>query len=82
MRRLFYTDTPRLPEVALNARAARGLEQARMSLAAAMEHFSRGDFELAAAESAQAAHTVGVIIGKHADPDLLDEVFKNFCIGK
>ena len=51
-------------------------------LFAAELHFTNGDFELAAAESARAAHAVGVVVGKYADPDLLDEVFKNFCIGK
>ena len=82
MKRLFSTSRPELPEVALNARAGRELEKTRAALEAAAKQFSDGNYELAAEESARAAHAVGVIVGRHADPDLLDEVFKNFCIGK
>ena len=71
-----------IPETAINARAARELESAKQALEEAERHFATGSFELAAAESAQAAHAVGRIVGKYADPDLLDAVFKNFCIGK
>ena len=73
---------PELPEIAPNARAGRELEKARTALEAAAKQFADGNYELAAEESARAAHAVGVIVGRHADPDLLDEVFKNFCIGK
>jgi len=82
MRRLFDRTRPELPEVALNARAGRELQTVKATLAAAERHFADGDYELAAAESARAARAVGVVVGRHADPDLLDEVFKNFCIGK
>ncbi|MBQ6352517.1 MAG: tRNA uridine-5-carboxymethylaminomethyl(34) synthesis GTPase MnmE, partial [Lentisphaeria bacterium] len=82
MRRLFDRTRPELPEVALNARAGRELQTVKATLAAAEHHFADGDYELAAAESARAARAVGVVVGRHADPDLLDEVFKNFCIGK
>ena len=82
MDRLFRDGRPELPEIAPNARAGRELEKTRAALDAAAQHFADGDYELAAEESARAAHAVGVIVGRHADPDLLDEVFKNFCIGK
>ena len=82
MQCLFRTKHPELPEVAVNARAARGLATVKSALDRAAEHFCAGRNELAAEESAQAAHALGVIIGRHADPDLLDEVFRNFCIGK
>lgn len=82
MNRLFRTSRPELPEIALNARAGRELEKTRAALEAAERRFTEGNYELAAAESARAAHAVGVVVGRHADPDLLDEVFKNFCIGK
>ena len=82
MERLFHADRPELPEIAPNARAGRELEKARAALEAAAKQFADGNYELAAEESSRAAHAVGVIVGKHADPDLLDEVFKNFCIGK
>ncbi|MBP5531388.1 MAG: tRNA uridine-5-carboxymethylaminomethyl(34) synthesis GTPase MnmE [Lentisphaeria bacterium] len=82
MERLFRDRCPQLPEIALNARAGRELEKSRAALEAAEKQFSEGNYELAAEESARAAHAVGAVVGKHADPDLLDEVFKNFCIGK
>ena len=82
MRQLFAASRPELPEVALNARAGRELEKTRAALEAAVRQFAAGNYELAAEESARAAHAVGLIVGKDADPDLLDEVFKNFCIGK
>lgn len=82
MKQLFSTTRPELPEIALNARAGRELEKTRTALEAAEKRFAEGNYELAAAESARAAHAVGVIVGRHADPDLLNEVFRNFCIGK
>ena len=82
MRQLFAAAKPELPDIALNARAGRELEKTRTALAAAAKQFADGNYELAAEESARAAHAVGVVVGKHADPDLLDEVFRNFCIGK
>jgi len=82
MERLFCDRSPELPEVALNARSGRELEKTGAALKEAEKHFAACNYELAAAESARAAHAVGVIVGRHADPDLLDEVFKNFCIGK
>ena len=82
MKQLFAAARPELPEIALNARAGRELESARAALEAAEEEYRSGNYELAAEESARAAHAVGMIVGKYADPDLLDEVFRNFCIGK
>jgi len=82
MEQLFQAGRPELPEIALNARAGRELEKTRAALEAATKQFADGNYELAAEESARAAHAVGVVVGKNADPDLLDEVFKNFCIGK
>ena len=82
MRQLFAAAKPELPEIALNARAGRELEKTRTALEAAAKQFAEGNYELAAEESARAAHAVGVVVGRHADPDLLNEVFKNFCIGK
>ena len=29
-----------------------------------------------------ALHCIGKITGKTSDPDVLDEIFRNFCIGK
>ena len=82
MRQLFSAAKPELPEIALNARAGRELEKTHTALEAAAKQFAEGNYELAAEESARAAHAIGVVVGRHADPDLLDEVFRNFCIGK
>jgi tRNA modification GTPase len=47
-----------------------------------MEQFASGEFELAASDLRSAMHSIGKITGKSSDPDVLDEIFKNFCIGK
>lgn len=71
-----------LPPVAVNARSAALLREARSGVSAAVACFADADYELAAAELASAGRALGLIVGRNADPDLLDEVFKNFCIGK
>lgn len=77
-------DTPRpeLPEVAVNARHARLLEEAAGLLPDAAAHFECGEFELAGLMLRNALHTVGEIIGKTVEPDILDNIFSRFCIGK
>ena len=70
------------PEVAVNARSAAQLELAIPHCEAAQLLFEDGCFELAAHELATAAHAAGKIIGRNADPDLLDAVFHRFCLGK
>ena len=70
------------PEVAVNARSATQLELAIPHCEAAQLLFEDGCFELAAHELATAAHAAGKIIGRNADPDLLDAVFHRFCLGK
>ncbi|MCQ2353150.1 MAG: tRNA uridine-5-carboxymethylaminomethyl(34) synthesis GTPase MnmE [Victivallaceae bacterium] len=71
-----------VPQVALNSRCAALLEEAKGNLDAAIARFQEGDFELAAEELAFAGRQVGMAVGKTVDPDILDEVFRNFCIGK
>jgi tRNA modification GTPase len=71
-----------LPSVAVNARGAALLEACLEALNRAQHFVLLGDYEIAAAELAEAGVSAGLIIGRNADPDLLDEVFKNFCIGK
>ena len=70
------------PEVAVNARSATQLELAIPHCEAAQQLFEDGCFELAAYELASAAHAAGKIVGRNADPDLLDAVFHRFCLGK
>lgn len=71
-----------LPDVAVNARSAALLQEARQPLDEAKFCFEQGDYELAAAELASSARSIGQIVGKNHDPDLLDSVFHRFCLGK
>ena len=75
-------ENARIPEVAVNARSQALLEESDAALLQAMEQFAAGEFELAASDLRNAMHTVGKITGKSSDPDILDEIFRNFCIGK
>ena len=74
-------NTP-VPEVAVNARIAGELEAAVTALQTAQQNFLLSEYELAAADLAEAALAVGETVGKTASPDLLDSVFHRFCIGK
>jgi tRNA modification GTPase len=75
-------ENARIPEVAVNARSQALLEEADAALLQAMEQFADGEFELAASDLRSALHSIGKITGKSSDPDVLDEIFRNFCIGK
>ena len=75
-------ENARIPEVAVNARSQALLEESDGALLQAMEQFAAGEFELAASDLRSAMHAIGKITGKSSDPDVLDEIFKNFCIGK
>lgn len=77
-------DSPRpaVPEVAVNARAARLLEEALELLPEATACFRAEKFELAAAGIRTAMNRVGEITGKTVEPDILDNIFSRFCIGK
>ena len=75
-------ESARIPEVAVNARSQALLEESDAALLQAMEQFAAGDFELAASDLRNAMHAIGKITGKSSDPDVLDEIFRNFCIGK
>ena len=71
-----------LPDVAVNARMAQELGEALVSLREAEEKFASSLYELAAADLGHAALCIGETVGKTASPDLLDQVFHRFCIGK
>ena len=78
-----FAGIPRtVPECAVNARSAALLETAAQNLKRAAERFAAEDWELAAAELAEAAKQVGEITGRNVAPDLLDKIFHRFCIGK
>ncbi len=71
-------DTP----AAVNARHLALLQAAEVMLAPAAEEISCGNWELASANLRLALVEVGKIVGETVEPDLLDEIFSRFCIGK
>ncbi|MFA7230403.1 MAG: tRNA uridine-5-carboxymethylaminomethyl(34) synthesis GTPase MnmE [Victivallaceae bacterium] len=70
------------PEIAINARHARLLQNAVEALPGAAENIASGDWELAAVHLRDTISALGLIIGENADPDILDNIFSRFCIGK
>jgi len=77
-----HSPRPAVPEVAVNARAAKLLAEALEHLAGAAERFRAGEFELAASGIRTAMNRVGEVTGKTVEPDILDHIFSRFCIGK
>ena len=67
---------------AVSERHAALLEQAANHLDAASEDAARGSWELAGSSLRTAAELIGCITGETATPDILDEIFSRFCIGK
>lgn len=70
------------PEVAINARHAKLLDESLNALPEAVAAVRDGDWELAAVPLRQAVASLGQVIGEEADPDILDNIFSRFCIGK
>ncbi|MBR2427106.1 MAG: tRNA uridine-5-carboxymethylaminomethyl(34) synthesis GTPase MnmE [Lentisphaeria bacterium] len=69
-------------ETAISERHAAMIRQALPALDEAMGLIQNEMWELAAPGLHQAIHTLGTITGESADPDILDEIFSRFCIGK
>lgn len=70
------------PEVAVGARHAKLLEEAMESLTAAITAVEREEWELAAVDIRAAVAALGKITGETVEPDILDDIFSRFCIGK
>ena len=70
------------PEVAVNARHRKELETALAELPTAIERFEDGEYELASPHLRAAADAIGNITGETVSPDILDNIFSRFCIGK
>lgn len=69
--------------VSVNARHQACLLQARASLQAALDEFSKGaSAEFVALEIRTAMDHVGDVVGRLDTEDLLGEIFSQFCIGK
>jgi len=67
---------------AVSERHAALLEQAANCLEAAAERAREESWELAGSSLRTAAELIGCITGETATPDVLDEIFSRFCIGK
>ena len=70
------------PESAVSARHADWIRRALPELEAAEQSILREEWELAAGPIRESLHSLGIITGETADPDVLDEIFSRFCIGK
>lgn len=69
--------------IAINARHAHALTDARVALADAQEKLrSRGPVELLASDLRTVLAAYGEIIGKVDNERMLDQLFASFCIGK
>jgi tRNA modification GTPase len=55
---------------------------ARDALGGAIQSLENGGYDIAALESASAGRAIEAILGISVSPDVLDEVFRRFCVGK
>ena len=69
-------------DAVVSERHAALLEQAANHLDAACECVQAETWELAGSSLRTAAELIGCITGETATPDILDEIFSRFCIGK
>ncbi|MFP4281132.1 MAG: tRNA uridine-5-carboxymethylaminomethyl(34) synthesis GTPase MnmE [Verrucomicrobiota bacterium] len=70
-------------DVAISARHASALQEAKVSLLAAVDTLRRGETpELAATDLHVAIEAMGRIVGRIDNERVLDELFGSFCIGK
>jgi tRNA modification GTPase len=70
------------PEVAVSARHAELLKQAIDAQEGVDSTLNDAEWELAAVQLRSAIFALGTITGEDADPDVLDDIFSRFCIGK
>ena len=70
------------PEVAINARHSALLANATRYLSDARSILRSEEYELVAVSLRSAIEALGKITGKTIQPDILDNIFSKFCIGK
>ncbi len=69
-------------DFAVAERHAPLLERAEDALARTEDEFRNGNWDLAASALRNAIRDLGSVTGETAAPDVLDEIFSRFCIGK
>lgn len=70
------------PEIAINSRHLALLNEVTAALPEAINYCRHEHWELAAVGLRQAISSLGNITGETVDPDILDNIFSQFCIGK
>lgn len=70
------------PEIAVSSRHAALLEEAADAIPGAVSNITAQNWELAAVHLRSAISSLGKITGEDASPDILDDIFSRFCIGK
>ncbi len=81
-RELWEQGTGAEPEVAVNARHAEQLRIALEAFDGAVAPLLEERWEVAAVFWHQAVTALGRITGETAEPDLLEDIFSRFCLGK
>lgn len=69
-------------DVAVAQRHEALLRNALEQLDASEDEIRREDWELAAVRIREGIRALGTVTGENASPDVLDEIFSRFCIGK
>ncbi len=70
------------PECAVSIRHVRALEEADSALLRTREEITNEFYELAASNLHLAMAEIASITGESASPDILEDIFSRFCIGK
>ncbi|MBO5201510.1 MAG: tRNA uridine-5-carboxymethylaminomethyl(34) synthesis GTPase MnmE, partial [Lentisphaeria bacterium] len=79
---VFAESGDRETESAIAQRHEKLLKEALSQLEAAVPELYEEAWELAAVHVREAIYDLGTITGENAAPDVLDEIFSRFCIGK
>lgn len=82
VRCVWHGQNPSESEYAVSARHASLIESAAQALEEACVELRRESWELGAVCLRAAIADLGTITGETASPDVLDEIFSRFCIGK